>query len=47
MRCPIGLGSDDVLTIHKMTEASDLPPQMLKIIEDAAPTWKASWSKPR
>jgi len=32
LRSPTGLGSDDVLTIHPMTEASDLPPEMVKII---------------
>jgi hypothetical protein len=47
LRCPTGLGTDDVLTIHQMTEASDIPPEFLKIIAQAAPTWSASWSKPR
>ena len=47
LRSPTGLGSDDVLTIHPMTEASDLPPEMVKIIADAAPTWSAAWRKPR
>ena len=47
LRSPTGLGSDDVLTIHPMTEASDLPPEMVKIITDAAPTWSAAWRKPR
>ena len=47
LRCPTGLGTDDVLTIHKMTEASDIPPEFLKIIVEAAPTWSASWSKSR
>ena len=47
LRCPTGLGSDDVLTIHQMTEASDVPKEMLKIIAEAAPTWSATWSKQR
>ena len=47
LRSPTGLGSDDVLTIHPMTEAADLPPEMVKIITDAAPTWSAAWRKPR
>ena len=47
LRSPTGLGSDDVLTIHPMTEASDLPPEMVKIITHAAPTWSAAWRKPR
>lgn len=47
LRCPSGLGSDDVLTIHPMTEASDLPPEMVKLITDAAPTWSATWTAQR
>lgn len=45
LRCPVGLGFDDVLTIHQMTEASDIPPEMMKIIYAAAPTWAASFEK--
>jgi hypothetical protein len=45
LRCPTGLGSDDVLTIHQMTEASDIPPEMMKIIREAAPTWGAAFAK--
>jgi len=45
LRCPTGFGSDDILTIHPMTEASDLPPEMMKIIMEAAPTWGASFAK--
>jgi hypothetical protein len=47
LRCPVGLGTDDVLTIHPMTEADDLPPEMRQLIAKAAPTWSASWSKAR
>jgi len=47
LRCPTGLGTDDVLTIHQMTEASDIPPQFLKIIVEAAPTWSAAWAQRR
>jgi len=47
LRCPTGLGTDEVLTIHKMTEASDLPPELLKIIVEAAPTWSAAWAQRR
>jgi hypothetical protein len=45
LRSPSGLGSDDVLTIHPMTEASDLPPEMSKLITDAAPTWSAAFRR--
>jgi hypothetical protein len=47
LRCPTGLGNDDVLTIHQMTTASDIPPELLKLIEEAAPTWSATWVKTR
>jgi hypothetical protein len=47
LRCPVGLGSDDVLTIHQMTEASDIPPEMMRIIREAAPTWSASFARSR
>jgi hypothetical protein len=47
LRCPVGLGFDDILTLHQMTEASDLPAEMLKLINDAAPTWSASFVKSR
>jgi len=47
LRCPTGLGSDDILSIHQMTEASDLPPEVMSIITEAAPTWGASFAKAR
>jgi hypothetical protein len=45
LKSPTGLGSDDILTIHPMTNASDLPPEVLRIITEAAPTWSASFVK--
>lgn len=45
MRCPIGLGIDDVLTLHQMTDAADIPPEIMQIIKQAAPTWCASLEK--
>jgi hypothetical protein len=47
MRCPTGFGSADILTIHPMTEASDLPPEIMKIIVEAAPTWSAVFRERR
>ena len=41
LRAPSGMGSDDVLEIRQLTGAGDLPPEVLKIIEAAAPTWSA------
>ncbi len=45
LRCPVGLGFDDVLTLHQMTVASDIPPEIMKIINDVAPMWSASFAK--
>jgi hypothetical protein len=45
LRCPTGLGSDDILTILQMTEATDIPPEMMKIILEAAPTWGATFAR--
>jgi hypothetical protein len=47
LRCPTGLGTDDVLTILQMTEESDIPPEMVKLIQEVAPTWSATWTKSR
>ncbi|WP_437328007.1 YciI family protein [Sorangium sp. So ce381] len=47
LRCPVGFGSDEVLTIHQMTELSDIPLRFREIIEEVAPTWSASLSKGR
>ncbi|WP_437595698.1 YciI family protein [Sorangium sp. So ce590] len=47
LRCPVGLGSDEVLTIQQMTELSDIPPRYREIIADVAPTWSASFSRAR
>ncbi|WP_437605103.1 YciI family protein [Sorangium sp. So ce834] len=47
LRCPVGLGSDEVLTIQQMTELSDIPPRFREIIADVAPTWSASFSRAR
>jgi hypothetical protein len=42
LRAPSGLGTDDVLEIRQLTGAGDLPPEILKLINSAAPTWSAS-----
>lgn len=42
LRAPSGLGTDDVLEIRQLTGAGDIPPDILKIINSAAPTWSAS-----
>jgi hypothetical protein len=43
LRCPVGLGTDEVLEIYQMTGAEDLPPEILKKIAVAAPTWSAAF----
>ncbi|WP_437963747.1 YciI family protein [Sorangium sp. So ce260] len=47
LRCPVGFGSAEVLTIQQMTELSDIPPRYREIIADVAPTWSASFSRAR
>jgi hypothetical protein len=43
LRCPVGLGADDVLTIHPMTELSDVPPKYLELTRKVAPTWSETF----
>ena len=45
LKCPTGLGFDDVLDIRPLTGESDLPPEMLALIRKAAPSWSASFHK--
>jgi hypothetical protein len=47
LRCPVGLGFDNVLEIHQLTSEGDIPAEVLKVIREAAPTWSASFHKPR
>ena len=42
LRAPSGFGSDDVLEVRQLTGAQDLPPEILKLMTSAAPTWSAS-----
>lgn len=42
LRAPTGLGTDDVLEVRQLTGPEDLPPEILRIIETAAPTWSRS-----
>ncbi len=42
LRAPSGSGIDDVLEIRQLTGACDIPPEIRKIINSAAPTWSAS-----
>jgi hypothetical protein len=47
LRCPTGLGFDDVLEIRALTGEEDIPPRLAELLKAAAPTWSASFSKPR
>jgi hypothetical protein len=45
LKCPTGLGFDDVLEIRALTGESDIPPRLLELVKRAAPTWSATYSK--
>lgn len=47
LKCPVGLGFDNVLEIHQLTSEGDIPADVLKVIREAAPTWSAAFEKPR
>src|SRR6478609_772644 len=42
LRAPSGLGLDDILEVRQLTGSGDLPPEILRLIAEAAPTWSAS-----
>lgn len=42
LRAPSGFGKDDILEVRQLTGAEDLPPEILQLITEAAPTWSAS-----
>jgi hypothetical protein len=42
LRAPSGFGADDVLEVRQLTGSADLPPEILRLIEEAAPTWSAA-----
>jgi hypothetical protein len=42
LRCPSGLGFDDVLEIRPLTGSSDLPPEIADLIRKTAPEWTAA-----
>ena len=47
LKCPTGLGFDDVLEIRALTGESDVPPRLLELVRAAAPTWSTTFSKAR
>ena len=42
LRAPSGSGNDDILDIRQLTGSGDLPPEILQLITEAAPTWSAA-----
>ena len=42
LRCPVGLGSANVLEIRPLTEMTDIPPALLELSQKVAPAWTAS-----
>ena len=42
LRAPSGFGKDDILEIRQLTGAADLPPEILQLIAESAPTWSAA-----
>ena len=47
LRCPLGLGTDDVLEIRQLTGNEDIPPALLDLAVSVAPTWTATFIKPK
>ena len=42
LRCPVGLGTDNVLEIRPLTAMTDIPPDLLRLSAEVAPAWTAS-----
>lgn len=42
LRAPSGFGKDDILEVRQLTGAADLPPEILQLISESAPTWSAA-----
>ena len=45
LKCPTGLGFDDVLVIRQLTGEADIPPQVLEVARRVAPAWTATFGK--
>jgi hypothetical protein len=45
LRCPTGLGFDDVLETRQLTGSADVPKGMLELTARVAPNWSATWMK--
>jgi hypothetical protein len=47
LRCPLGLGFDNVLEIHPLTAMTEIPADLLELARKVAPAWTASVTRPR
>jgi hypothetical protein len=47
LRCPLGLGTDNVLEIRALTAMTEIPPALLELSRKVAPAWTASVTRPR
>jgi hypothetical protein len=45
LRCPVGLGTDDVLEIRRLTGSEDVPRELLDLAASVAPIWTASFTR--
>ena len=45
LRCPVGLGSDDILEIRQLTGSADVPAEVLELAARVAPTWASTFLK--
>jgi hypothetical protein len=45
LKCPTGLGFDDVLEVRALTGEADVPPALRELIRKAAPNWSRTFTK--
>lgn len=43
LRCPTGLGTDDILEIRQLTGSADIPKPLLDLAASVAPTWVSTF----
>ncbi|NTX16899.1 dehydrogenase [Myxococcus sp. CA056] len=44
-RYPGGMGNDDVMEVRPLTGTGDIPPALVTLIEQVAPTWSQTFKK--
>jgi len=45
LKCPTGLGFDDVLEIRALTGEADLPAELVELVRKAAPGWSETFTR--